>query len=572
MQGDFKGDFSRVTYQQEKQFSRVLMQQGRVQLDADWNEQVSIFLESIRALTADVIGRHGGTTDTSFKIVPGEKGFFIQKGRYYVQGIGCTNATDQPYDQQANYPLLESEHLEPGTMYLVYLDVWERHVTAAEDDSIREVALGGADTCSRGQIVWQVKTLLLDESASGEVEERELSLQRLEKAEALWPRNPQRVQETRKAFVEYAQQLLEKQLQKKGCIKLRASVGGNNTAITPEFQGPENQLYRLEVHQGGVAQSGNVTFKMSRDNGSAVFPIKSAVSLKDATNELLVTLKYYSSDVSGGLNLDEWVEVVTEHDVLRGSPGTLYQVEKIDLGGMETVVMLKSQYPQARSYASSGLDHAVLRRWDHSRNNGQIEGGAIVVREGVEVELEDNIKITFCSHANGHPAVYSSGDYWLIPARTETSNIEWPRTIDENGRVHYAEQAPYGIDHRYAPLAFVTINENGSVTVEHDCRCVIPPLGRPVGSPLKNPFVLNLDLIAVTVCGALLGLLWFVGRQVSPPTEGIAGLFTCIGLGAVLGLTLSGLYNLLLWCLSPFLRSEKYPEESVRTNSDSGAA
>ena len=33
------GDFSRDTFDSRNHFSGVLMQQGRVQLDADWNEQ-----------------------------------------------------------------------------------------------------------------------------------------------------------------------------------------------------------------------------------------------------------------------------------------------------------------------------------------------------------------------------------------------------------------------------------------------------------------------------------------------------------------------------------------------------
>ena len=37
-----KGDFSRQTYKKAKHYSGVLMQQGRVQLDADWNEQQAI--------------------------------------------------------------------------------------------------------------------------------------------------------------------------------------------------------------------------------------------------------------------------------------------------------------------------------------------------------------------------------------------------------------------------------------------------------------------------------------------------------------------------------------------------
>jgi hypothetical protein len=37
--------------------------------------------------------------------------------------------------------------------------VWERHVTWIEDDSIREPALGGPDTCTRAKVTWQVKAL-----------------------------------------------------------------------------------------------------------------------------------------------------------------------------------------------------------------------------------------------------------------------------------------------------------------------------------------------------------------------------------------------------------------------------
>src|SRR5207249_761779 len=42
---------------------------------------------------------------------------------------------------------------------------------------------------------------------------------------------------------------------------------------TPDarYRGPENQLYRVEVHAGGEAK--DATFKWSRENGSVVFPV-----------------------------------------------------------------------------------------------------------------------------------------------------------------------------------------------------------------------------------------------------------------------------------------------------------
>ena len=44
---------------------------------------------------------------------------------------------------------------------LVYLDVWQRHVTVLDDRLLREVALGGPDTTTRIKTVWQVKALPL---------------------------------------------------------------------------------------------------------------------------------------------------------------------------------------------------------------------------------------------------------------------------------------------------------------------------------------------------------------------------------------------------------------------------
>ena len=37
-----QGDFTRDTFDVRHHYTRVLMQQGRVQLDADWNEQTAI--------------------------------------------------------------------------------------------------------------------------------------------------------------------------------------------------------------------------------------------------------------------------------------------------------------------------------------------------------------------------------------------------------------------------------------------------------------------------------------------------------------------------------------------------
>ncbi|MFE0516696.1 DUF6519 domain-containing protein, partial [Streptomyces sp. NPDC058964] len=88
-------DLSRATFRPERHYSAVIAQQGRVQLDADLNEQAAIELHRTRTLAADLIGRHGGPRDaTGFRIeyVGGKHDIdtlYIHGGRYYVDGILC---------------------------------------------------------------------------------------------------------------------------------------------------------------------------------------------------------------------------------------------------------------------------------------------------------------------------------------------------------------------------------------------------------------------------------------------------------------------------------------------------
>ena len=58
-----KGDFTRFTHRPARQYAGVLMQQGRVQLDADWNEQVELSDQRWRTQTVDTIGACGVPAD-----------------------------------------------------------------------------------------------------------------------------------------------------------------------------------------------------------------------------------------------------------------------------------------------------------------------------------------------------------------------------------------------------------------------------------------------------------------------------------------------------------------------------
>ena len=178
-----KGDFSRIRLskkrEQEKNYRKVLSQQGRVLTDADWNDYVDIKDNYDTKSLRDILGGNGIPSEqkNSFKIEPVEANsnrYKIGKGRIYVDGILVENFSNveafsaqpdmggQPYlptfFNKENQPVSEAipNPKEPG-IYLAYLDVWDRHITYLEDSDIQESALGGLDTTTRVQNVWQVK-------------------------------------------------------------------------------------------------------------------------------------------------------------------------------------------------------------------------------------------------------------------------------------------------------------------------------------------------------------------------------------------------------------------------------
>ena len=106
----------------------------------------------------------GDTATTNLYIVPyfPALGYTVKRGHYYVDGILCENEWDTRADRQPDLPLYQGSSgaipMAPGG-YIVYLDVWERHLTYLDDPEIREEALLGPDTATRTKIVWQVKLL-----------------------------------------------------------------------------------------------------------------------------------------------------------------------------------------------------------------------------------------------------------------------------------------------------------------------------------------------------------------------------------------------------------------------------
>lgn len=430
-----KGDITRNTFDAHNHFSRVLMQQGRVQLDADWNEQAAILLHYLQTLAADLIGPHGGPAESiGFKIdVATDTGgnkiqhdFAIGPGRYYVDGILCENDEARlTYKSQTDFPVSKTAELN-GT-YLVYLDVWERHLTYVEQEnpdgsviSIREVALNGPDTASRAKVVWQVK-----------VQVKVMDGQTNCPDQSAWDG-------------------LVETWQPKHRGQLRASARTESTSddkpcFTPpesRYRGAENQLYRVEIHKGRTATEG-ATFKWSRENGSVIFPVRKITGER-------VELETLGRDARLGLQEGDWVELVNDDYTLLNKAEALLQVITIDRD--RNVVTLLADKNAPSTVSDDQTRHPFLRRWDQSkREDNQVDANGVPIVEGEDIELEDGVQIQFQPSGNP-PMTYRTGDYWLIPARTATGDVEWPGPKGDP-----EAREPHGVTHHYAPLAVIDV-------------------------------------------------------------------------------------------------------------------
>src|SRR5262249_25202195 len=102
-----KGDFTRWTFRPEMHYHGVLKQQGRVDLDADWNEQNAIAAYRVETETRDVLGPAGAPAgNAGFLLTADPKGanLTIAKGRAYVDGILIQNEAAITIDAQPDLP------------------------------------------------------------------------------------------------------------------------------------------------------------------------------------------------------------------------------------------------------------------------------------------------------------------------------------------------------------------------------------------------------------------------------------------------------------------------------------
>jgi Family of unknown function (DUF6519) len=464
------GDFSRIRSNPLHDYSGVNLQQGRVLLDSDFNELVATVDRRLRAATSDIMGRStvSQTTPGAFKITAAAGTLRIGRGRLYVDGLLAENhgaesalAAQRLFDPllaepvfaddigYANQPYLPNPPALPTTgKHLVYLDVWQREITALEQPALVEVALG-VDSTTRQQTVWQVRVLASDAGSAG-----------CATPDSDVPDWAARVAPSGGRL-------------SVGTYDVPPAADPCDLPPSGGYRGPENQTYRVQIHDAGQA-GGSASFVWSRENASVGSRVAQMVS---ATELELQTL---GRDDVLRLNTGDWVEVTDDVREFALRSGVL---RRITINEAARRISFTDPLPAdmlpAGGFPNNDLPrqrNLRVRRWDQAHQVLMTTGsgttapfqdldaagstGAISVpAAGTTLLLENGITVNFSTVGTQG---FKVGDFWVFVARTADASVE---LLDR--------APPRGTHHHHARLGFWDV-ASGAVS---DCRTPWPPVG-----------------------------------------------------------------------------------------------
>lgn len=477
-------DNSRFTFDPFKNYAGVVMEQGRVQLDADWNEWLAELSRRIQAGSLDIFG-HAVYTPTNLWafLITATSGspntVSIGCGRMYVDGLLAENhglhknavwdpalaelsGNPQPPNTSAPNPnpidFTQQPYLPGATTptdtgsYLAYLDVWTRAITYLEDPHLIDKAVG-VDTTGRLQTVWQVKLMLNTGGWNCQTSDSQIP----------YPANS---------------------------AGLLTSGVQPNTAAGPccltsgsGYTGVENQFYRVEIHNPGVGSDSptlkGATFKWSRDNASVetgVTAIQTVTNSVGNPGSQLTVLSLGRDQVLGFKNGD-WIELLDDWSELWGNPGVICQIDSVnpspctitltatvDTTSAPAGVGVPANFPVGTNNLTDPKRRTRIRRWDQKAkvydSHGNLwcdlatTGGLIPVPATKTLVLEDGVTVQFgLSSSSGS---FNVADYWTFAARTADGSVEKIKAVP-----------PRGIHHHYTKLSVVSFSSPPSYP---DCR------------------------------------------------------------------------------------------------------
>lgn len=462
-------DISRTVFDPRKRYSSVRMQQGRVIVDDDWNENERIENEERRRTRADVIGAQG-TSDKGFLISEaavngGKIDFKINPGSFYLGGLRFDATSEETYQTQTDWlqqPVEDGAEVPAAERIdLVYLEGWEQSVTSVEDSELLEVALGGADTSGRMRLMRRV----MIEPGIGTAD-----------CDDAWQR-ARKKWHAQGAGVDHAS--LEVQSRATLAVAL-AESGTPEDLCTPSvvggYLGAENQALRVQLRKGGK-------FTWGFDNASCLYRVTID---EDRKTVRLLTEPKDQAHWPGDRHVVEilpWTAVLPNGEKLAALEGHLSKVDR-PYDGVSASLSLRDPIPADFGQAwTSRPDSASLAVPSRSDAENPVYHYMRVWERGSEQAAED----TELDFSSGVPSelpgtgvsvilagsVFLPGDYWIVALRPETRTTVVPWSL-ETGR------SPHGPRRFRAPLAIIhwRPSPGGVVGEVHDCRRRFRPLNR----------------------------------------------------------------------------------------------
>ncbi|HBZ02073.1 MAG TPA: hypothetical protein DEO84_12215 [candidate division Zixibacteria bacterium] len=433
-----RGDFSRFTYNPLNNYISVLKQQGRVDLDSDWNEQAELTSDYLRQITADAFGLlavplapNGIVNDNSkaFSIWGYNNGpggvfdFSISGGIIYIGGYLFKLTKNMTFRSQADYP--EPEVPDKIGDLLVYLEAWKKSVNYIDDEAIREPALGGPDTCLRSKLIGQVRVLAADNLNSPDEACQFLSEYYPLSNINLTLQIEQSAHQLPLSFGEI-------------------DLGGGMI--------PGNLHYRIEIHRGMNGDGGlSEGVKWSDENAAMV---TRAIKTIDNRNILVEE----PEEVTGeSFKPGDWVEISNIVTELQRQGGQMVQIEQLESTSSGLQVTLDAEvHPLLTRRKNGKIEHSLsprLRRWSGYYPSLALKN---------TYDLGRGVKAVFAS--SDRKCHYESADYWTFAIRDR----------EYNKRHAPQKSLPLGIKKYRHPLAIIKSGTKGEKII--DCRKFFKPL------------------------------------------------------------------------------------------------
>ncbi len=412
-----KTQISKNSFDKDKRYSGIYQQQGRMLTDADWNNLVDLLKSQLADSLEDIIGK-GSPRNNALTILPDRR---IQPGDLYIDGIRAELPGSLPINAGQQPDLPEGIDLPAAGPYVVYADVWERSLTALEDENIRDAGLNGADTCTRTQTMLQIKTCGAGINPEVNIPQKgdaALSLDLHDNLEASDPCDP--------------------------CAGLTGSGRGR----------VGNYLFRLEIHTvtGNADNPTGLIIKWSSENGAEQYAAQPERFMPPGFVDSHYIYEFYNLTTEKHPGIHFTGGFTQRSGILK----TSYEIPDGAVEPKDFVRRWDGYCELSRSGSAWTLVTGRDKGVDLSEGIPGTQPGYASIGPGLTVNLE-----SFRMNLSLSGRTFLAGDYWMIPVR---------ESVLSGGSSVCSGVPPEGIVHHYLRLTAVAADGTVELYLNDDDR------------------------------------------------------------------------------------------------------